>query len=643
MATSLIRLAPRCTCISVPWFGLVLLLLVIVLPAPASAQAPAASGEALVAALRSGTLEAVDHGGVTVIAALPFAQLLAQRRNRQFRLTLPFDLPNPAAAALWAVYFQALYEGGQIYVNGSLAGAAPTSSAHTAALNVRPYLFTVPPALLRAGRNHVEVRWVTHNTYQHLAPAFIGPYDVVRPAYERRLFWQNTMAQVSCSSALICAALLLGVYVIRRERRYLLMGLASLGWASICAHYFLPAMPVALYPWVQFLRITCIAMLSCCSWLFFALESAVPHRRYLYLCTGWAVLGPASFLIDFALHDSIFHFATEGVWAGVMVLLGLWSLALLLRAQLRRWDWRRAVFLAVGVVGMMAGGADIAMTATGTSDHLFGGAGYSVQATAPAWFTAIVVVLLKDFGDFLSQRRTQRLEMQQRLREQERQLQALHKKAQQRETERVAHEERQRIMQDMHDGLGSQLVSSLVLSERGALDATQTSTLLRECIDDLRLAIDSLAAGVDSFAAMAGNLRFRMEPRLRAAGITLKWNSLRLADSPAPTPAQTLPLLRILQEGLSNALKHAQASEVTVTIETVAEGLRVCVADNGVGFELGDVSPGKGLHGMEKRARTLGAQLTVQQSAQGTTLVLLLPLRAPRDANSDRAVRASML
>jgi signal transduction histidine kinase len=638
MARHLTRFAASCVWITVFW-------LAVLLPAPASPEQPAATGRALVVTLRAGTLEAVDHGSVTAIATLPFSQLLAQRRNRQFRLTMPFDLPDPAAASLWAVYFQALYEGGHIYVNGSLAGAAPTSSADTAVLNVRPYLFTVPPALLRAGRNQVEVRWTTHNTYQHLAPAFIGPYHVVRPAYERRLFWQNTMAQVSCSCALICAALLLGVYVIRRERRYLLMGLASLGWACVCAHYFLPAMPAALFPWVQLVRITCVAMLACCSWLFFALESGGRHRRYMYVCLAWAILGPISFLIDYALHDSIFHFAIEGGWAGTMVMLGLWSLALLLRAQLRRWDWRRAVFLVVGVVGMLAGGADIGMTATGTSDHLFGGAGYSVQAIAPAWFTAIVVVLLKDFGDFLSQRRAQRLEMQQRLREQERQLQALHKKEQQREIERVAQQERQRIMQDMHDGLGSQLVSSLVLSERGALDATQTSALLRECIDDLRLAIDSLAAGVDTFAAMTGNLRFRMEPRLRAAGIALKWNSLRLADSPAPAPAQTLPLLRILQEGLSNALKHARASEVSVTIETVTEGLRLCVTDNGVGFDPGDVSPGKGLHGMEKRARMLGAQLTLQQSDQGTALVLLLPLPPGTggDATSHQAIPASTL
>lgn len=601
--------------------------------AGAHAQAPdEAPAEPSVVPLRAGMLQDVDAGGASNAAALPFTQLLAQRRNRHFRLELPFDLPDPAAAPLWAVYFVALYEGGLVYVNGSLVGAAPTSSANTAVLNLRPYLFTVPPALLRAGSNRIDVRWTTHNTFQYLTPAYVGPYDVVRPAYEHRLFWQNTMAQVSCSSALVSAALLLGVYAIRREQRYLLMGLASLGWAHVCAHYFLPAMPAALYPWSHLLRNVCVAMLACCSWLFFALESGLPHRRYRRLCVGWAVLGPGAFLADFALHDSIFHFAIEAGWAGTMVALGLWSLVLLLRAQWRQWEWRRAVFLLVGVVGLLAGGADIAMTATGASNHLIGGAGYAVQAIAPFWFTAIVVVLLKNFSDFLSQRREQRLEMQQRLREQERQLLALHGKEQRREIERMAHSERQRIMQDMHDGLGSQLVSSLALSERGALDATQTSALLRECIDDLRLAIDSLAAGDDSFAAMAGNLRFRMEPRMRAAGIAMKWDSLRLADSPTPAPVQTLPLLRILQESLSNALKHACANEIAVTIESVTEGLRLCVTDNGVGFDPQQVRPGKGLHGMNKRARTLGARLTLRHPGLGTALELVLPLPAARAA-----------
>ena len=101
-----------------------------------------------------------------------------------------------------------------------------------------------------------------------------------------------------------------------------------------------------------------------------------------------------------------------------------------------------------------------------------------------------------------------------------------------RESERVkaSAQERQRIMQDMHDGLGSQLLSSLMLVERGALSNEQVAQILRESIDDMRLAIDALAAEDSDLLSALGNMRFRMEPRLKAAGMEMQWDARGLPE-----------------------------------------------------------------------------------------------------------------
>ena len=101
-----------------------------------------------------------------------------------------------------------------------------------------------------------------------------------------------------------------------------------------------------------------------------------------------------------------------------------------------------------------------------------------------------------------------------------------------RESERVkaSAQERQRIMQDMHDGLGSQLLSSLMLVERGAMTNEQVAQILRESIDDMRLAIDALAAEDSDLLAALGNMRFRMEPRLKVAGMELQWDARNLPE-----------------------------------------------------------------------------------------------------------------
>ena len=152
--------------------------------------------------------------------------------------------------------------------------------------------------------------------------------------------------------------------------------------------------------------------------------------------------------------------------------------------------------------------------------------------------------------------------LESRVREREQLLKRNFERLRESERVKVEAQERQRIMQDMHDGLGSQLMSSLMLVERGAVSNDQFAQILRESIDDMRLAIDALAADDADLAAALGNLRFRMEPRLRAAGMELTWDARRLPEELGLHPDVVLPILRIVQEALTNALKHSRARAV---------------------------------------------------------------------------------
>lgn len=595
------------------------------------APAWAASPEALALRIDRATLHELGDAGSTLeLTTLPARLTRAPRVFRHYRLEARFDLPDKSAAPLWAIYHHQLSDGARVRVNGVVVGDVATSTPTTAVLNVRPYMFVLPVELLRNGPNRIEMEWATHDSMVHVAAMVVGPFDLVRAHYERRFFWQNTMAQVGLDFALVNAAMLMGIFALRRsEVRYLLMGLTALSWANVCFAYLLPPMPAALYPYWLFVRILGISGVAACCWLVLWLETAPEGQGFGRLCVAWAMVGPLWYLGDLWLHNSTDSSRLEAVWGSALLALGLYPLFRLARALLRQWDWRRGVYLIAAVAGILTGGADLLMSATGQS--VFGAIGYSAQATSPLWFTAMVAVLVKDFATFLVAQRQQNELMARKLEEQQLTLQRLHEQSQQRERERAALEERQRIMQDIHDGLGSQLVSSLALSERGELDAQQTSALLRECIDDLRLAIDSLSGDEDAFAVMAGNLRFRMAPRLRAAGITLTWHSAGLQDSAVIPAAHALPLLRILQESLSNALKHSQATRIAVTLTSDAEHLHITVQDNGRGLSEQPASRGKGVGIMEKRARGIGARLRIE-SSEGTTVQVSLPLAPHRSA-----------
>jgi signal transduction histidine kinase len=170
-----------------------------------------------------------------------------------------------------------------------------------------------------------------------------------------------------------------------------------------------------------------------------------------------------------------------------------------------------------------------------------------------------------------------------------------------------------------------------MLVERGALSNEQVAQILRESIDDMRLAIDALAADDSDLLSALGNMRFRMEPRLRAAGMELQWDARNLPEELDIDPNGVLPVLRIVQEALTNAIKHSRARVVRVTLGVEHDGdaqwLSVRITDNGRGLAASMGGGGRGMLNMRNRAQRIGAFLKFESvPGAGTTVMVRLPL-----------------
>jgi signal transduction histidine kinase len=153
----------------------------------------------------------------------------------------------------------------------------------------------------------------------------------------------------------------------------------------------------------------------------------------------------------------------------------------------------------------------------------------------------------------------------------------------------------------------------------------------------MRLAIDALATEDSGLLSALGNLRFRMEPRLRAAGIELAWTARGLPEEIDIHPDCVLPILRIVQEALTNALKHSRGRAVHVVIALEEAGdapwLNIRVTDNGRGIVAEGVG-GRGLLNMRSRAQRIGAQLKLETVPGAGTLVQLRYRIEPQDTNT---------
>jgi signal transduction histidine kinase len=188
--------------------------------------------------------------------------------------------------------------------------------------------------------------------------------------------------------------------------------------------------------------------------------------------------------------------------------------------------------------------------------------------------------------------------------------------------------ERRRVLSDLHDGFGTQLLTSFHLLEGGRMGSGEAAQVLRECMDDLRLMIDAHEPAARNPATLLGMLRYRLQRRVEAAGLKMHWQIGELPESDLLPSAQALDLLRILQEAISNVLQHAGARQIHVSTRRMPRQLEVIVEDDGRGFDPAAMNNGRGISGMQRRAARLRADLTIESREQGGTAVRLL-LRLP--------------
>lgn len=194
-------------------------------------------------------------------------------------------------------------------------------------------------------------------------------------------------------------------------------------------------------------------------------------------------------------------------------------------------------------------------------------------------------------------------------------------------------EERRCLRRDLHDGLGPQLASqTLTLTAATRLlkqDPDGAGALLREAIAhaqsatvDIRRVVYGLRPPALDDLGLVGALREQAE-QYRSSGVLI---TIEAPETLPPLPAAVeVACYRIAQEAITNVLRHAQATQCTITL-AVGDTLALAITDNGTGIPL-DRGNGVGLSSMRERTEELGGSFTVTPTVGGGTHVLArLPL-----------------
>jgi signal transduction histidine kinase len=248
--------------------------------------------------------------------------------------------------------------------------------------------------------------------------------------------------------------------------------------------------------------------------------------------------------------------------------------------------------------------------------------------TPPFWATwwfrgtvaSLLVLMIAMLARYLSNRKLKR------------QLAAL-------ELQHKLQNERERISRDLHDNVGSQLtyiISSLDLSKRRPNEAISVeekqrlaslAQFARHTMGNLREAIWILQKDATTLQDFSSKLQRYVQQQIESQPQMHADFSFKVDGSQELSPVQALHLFRIGQEAINNAIKHANATQLSVVLELENTMLWLSISDNGEGISKEARSDSYGLQNMNKRAQEMNGRCAIKsKKPNGTVVEISVPM-----------------
>lgn len=521
----------------------------------------------------------------------------------------------------------------EIKLNGSVIQPNVPLDTLRGASDGTALYYMLPPSLLHDGANEIQVLVETQSTILALAPFHIGPAAEASRAAANVDMITSTIPIIAISFLIFATLLCLVTNwpADDRQRIRSLMLLMAI-WAA--RTYFITFQTPFELPFLL------------TSFLYYLLEVSVIIAFARHLFSGethsakwlkwlnWLWLALIAYLIavtaaGFAWGPALRPwFKGLAIWNAAMLLilavvgLGLLAWGIAVRRD-GRWLERLALMICLLALSIDAGDGsfDLALPFVANLPLTF-------YAAAPAGLLLGLGVVASIAREASEARRTvlQSNEiLAAKLTEQNAELARSYDAQKQMLQRQVMLEERQRIVRDMHDGIGGQLLGLMMQVRGGGVEKKQVEEGLQSSIADLRLIVDSMDTADESLAETLRSFEHRVRAQVEAAGIALNAEHGLGEGTPGPGPRPTLQILRLLQEAVTNAMRHSGASAISLSSLHEPDGsIQIVIADNGKGLP-NEIKGGRGLTSMRSRAEAVGGTLSIESGLEGTALTLSLP------------------
>ena len=520
---------------------------------------------------------------------------------------------------LWGIYLPSVSMNAEVYLNDQLLGSGGSFENPIDRVWSRPLYFAIPNGMLHPGVNVVQIRLKADPVMTGLmGPVYLGPHSELRPSFDRHYFLRVSIVELITGVLFILAVIIGLIWLLRPQEKLCgWFALASLIWALHNLNLLVTDISIPTRLWDWFFNYMTLGWFTIISTVFIHRFLGVhrPRLERIFL-----IIGALGGLILLFTEGPWFYWLAINVWDSLLLTLGLYPLSLVYAHYRRHRDTVSLLLVAAGMTIIIFALHDWLLM----NNIISRVEGLYIQYAAPAVIIGFGWLLIRDFVRARDEADSLNRELEQRVEQKTVELEQNHQRLRALESQHLLAAERDRIMRDMHDGMGGHLVSTLAMVETGQASREHVAEALRAALDDLRLMIDSLEPVEDDLALVLGMYRSRLEPRLAGGPVQLRWQVSDVPPIKGFGPQKVLQVLRILQESVTNALKHASASTLTIATGKRAGRVFLEIKDDGKG-ELPKKNQGRGLASMRQRAQTIGGELELLNTKDGITVRLWLP------------------
>jgi signal transduction histidine kinase len=483
-----------------------------------------------------------------------------------------------------------------------------------------PVFIQIPASAFQSGTNTLEIRYLAERSrLGYLYEINLGPAAKLLPAHQLSHFAKITAAQILTGIVAVAAILLaVLIYYTKQPQSYIWFMFGFIGWVIYSLHLYWVYFPFPIRV-LHFLYMN--AQIGAVICFIVAVHRTLKlHRRQIEI--GMAALQSVVVIGTLLVSDFQLSNFYLGVQLACVILISYLGATLIFYGIKQRHQGR--LWMAI------AGIPIIVMTWYDFFMYVF-------RITAVfAKYPFIPVIAVFCGGAIFLMRflRTQR-EVSDLKTTFELEKEAIAASA-------IA-QERQRLMQDIHDGVGGQIATTLSLLEKEQADNKDVMELLRTSLDDLRMIIQSLETmgQTGNIVSILATMRERMEAQLNRHGIAFEWAVKPLPSIPRFGSSESLQLMRIVQEALTNTIKHSNANKIRLSCDQsqqqidgkMVEGVHIVIEDNGKNNEQDlNVKLGSyGLNNMRQRSKSLNGDFNFSLLKEGAHLRLWLPIEVDKN------------